>query len=141
MDGPVRITEHFTRHEDEVGLALGDDGVGLRRLGDHADGGGRNGCFFADAGGEINLVAGSHGNFYVRHESARGTIDQVDRVIAEDAAELDRVVDGPATFDPVARGDADEEGQVGGPDAAHFIDDPYKQADAVLEAAAIGVGA
>ena len=118
MERPVGIAEHFAGEEDEIGLAVGDDCVGLLRIGDHADGGGGDGGFGADARGEGNLVAGADGDFCVGNEAAGGDVDEVDAVGAEMAGESDGVVDGPAAFGPVGGRDADEEGQVFGPGCA-----------------------
>ena len=141
MDRPVGVAEHFARHEDEVGLALVDDAVGLGGLGDHADGGGGDGGFVADASREVDLIAGREGNFGVGDVAAGRAVDQVNAVFAQEAGKLNRVVDGPAAFRPVASGDADKQGQMGGPDTAHFIDNLEKETGAVFKTAAVGVGA
>ena len=141
MERPVGIAEHFASEEDEIGLSFGDDGVGLMGIGDHADGGCRDGGFGADARGEGYLVAGAEGDGGMGDETAGGAIDQVDATGAELPGERDGVVDGPTIFGPVGCGDTDEEGQVGGPDGAHGVNNLEGKAGAVLEAAAIGVGA
>ena len=138
---PVGVAEEFACEEDKIGLAVGHNGVGLDGIGDHADGGGGEFGFAADAGGKGDLKAGANGDFGVGDLTAGGDIDEIDAAIAEEMGELDGVVDGPAIFRPVGGGDADEKGQMLGPDGADGVDDFEKQADAILETAAVGIGA
>ena len=62
-------------------------------------------------------------------------------MFAEEASKFNGVVDGPAAFNPIGSGDADEEGQVGGPCGANGVDDLEQQAGAVFKTAAVGIGA
>ena len=57
------------------------------------------------------------------------------------AGEGDGVFDGPAALGPVGGGDAEPEGQALGPDVADGCDDLAQEAGAVVEAAAVVVGA
>jgi hypothetical protein len=61
LQGPVRLAEQLAAQEHQVGVAAGDDLVGLRYLGDQADGPGLDPRRFADAAGERHLVAAADG--------------------------------------------------------------------------------
>ena len=103
MQGPVGIAEHFAGEEDEIGLALGDDGVGLMRVGDHADGSSGSGGFGADARGKGSLETGTDGDLCVRNQAAGGDVDEVDAVGTQETAEGDGVVwDQPPSTQSVA---------------------------------------
>jgi len=141
MNGPVGVAQHFACEQHEIGLTFGDDRVGLMRIGDHADGGGGNSRFRADARGEGNLEAGADGDFGVGSETARGDVDEVDAAGAKQAGEGDGFVGRPAAIDPVGCGDSDEEREVSRPSAANCIDDLEQEVGAVFKAAAVGVGA
>jgi hypothetical protein len=54
---------------------------------------------------------------------------------------LNGFVNIPAAFCPVSGGDANEDGQVGGPCVADGANDFKDQAGAVQKAAAVGIGA
>jgi len=141
VERPVGVAQHLAGEEDDVGLAFGDDFVGLLRFGDEADCGGGDACFFADAFGEGDLEGGAGGNFGMRHKAAGGDIDEIDAVFAEMAGELYGFVGRPPTFGPVGGGDADQEWQVVGPSGAYGIGDLERETGTVLEAAAVLVGA
>lgn len=70
MNGPVGVAEEFAGEENEVGLAAGDDGVGLGGVGDETDCGSGDICFAADAFGELRLEAGAYGDFCVGDEAS-----------------------------------------------------------------------
>ena len=57
LDRPVRLAEQLAGEEDQVGVAAGDDLVGLRRLGDQADRAGQDPGLVADPPRERDLVA------------------------------------------------------------------------------------
>jgi len=141
LNRPVGVTEHLAGKEDEVGLTVCDDCVGLVRIGDHAHGRGGNGSFVADACGEGSLESRADGDLGIRDQSAGRGVDEVDAVSAEEAGESNGVVDGPTLFDPIAGRDADEERKVRGPGGADCVDDLEEKACAVLEAASVRVGA
>ena len=143
VDGPVGVAEEFAGEKDEVGLAGGDDGVGLGGVSDQSDGGGGDVGLAADSFSELNLEAGGDGDFGVGDLAAGGAVDEIDAVVAEVMGELDGLVDGPAwrgLVGPVGGGDADEEGEVGGPLGADGVNDFKEEADAVFKAAAVVVG-
>ena len=115
--------------------------VGLVRVGDHAHGCRGNAGFGADSRGKGCLKAGADGNAGVGNLSAGGAVDQVDAMRAEEARKGNGFVDGPAALGPIGGGDADEERQVRRPAARTASTTSSSEADAVLEAAAVGVGA
>ncbi len=101
VERPVGIAEHFAGEEDEIGVAFGDDGVGLLRVCDHADGGGGNRGFGTDARGKGCLKRRTNGDDRVRNLAAGGAIDEVDAMGAEMAGEGDGVINSPAAFNPI----------------------------------------
>jgi len=101
VERPVRIAEHLAGEEDEVGVAFGDDGVGLLGISDHADSGGGNCGFGTDARGKGCLESGTNGDDRVRNLAAGGAIDEVDPMGAEMAGKGDGVINGPAAFNPI----------------------------------------
>ena len=84
MQWPVGVAQHFAGEEDEVGLAVGNDGVGLRGLGDHADGGSGDAGFGADACGERTWKSGADGDIGVGSLAAGGAVDEIDAMGAQD---------------------------------------------------------
>jgi len=98
---PVRIAEHLAGEEDEVGLAIGDDGVGLLRISDHADRGSGDCGLGTNARGEGCLECRTDGDGGVGNLTAGRAVDKVDAMGAEMAGEGDGVVHGPSAFDPV----------------------------------------
>lgn len=141
MERPIRIAQHFAGEEDEVGVTFGNDGVGLLRVGDHADGGSGDGGLGADPRGEGGLKRGAYGNLRVGNLTAGGAIDQVDAMGAEMTREGNGFIDRPAAVGPIGGRDTNEEGQVGRPCGAHGVDDLKEQAYAIFEASTIGIGA
>lgn len=141
MQRPVGIAEHLAGEEDQIGLTLADDCIGLMRVGDHADGRGGNCGFGADARGKRSLETGTGRDFGVRNQASGRDVDEVDAMSAEEACESDRVIWRPAALSPIRRRDADEEGEVGRPNCADCVDDLKQEARAVFEAAAVGIRA
>src|ERR1700679_422073 len=142
VKGPIGIAEELAGEEDEVGFAGGDDGVGLGGIGDHADGGGGDVGIAADASGEGDLIAGADGDLYIGNKAAGRDVDEVDAAFAEEVGEPDGLVDVPAAIlRPIGGGDADEDGQVGGPLGTDGFDDFKNQAGAIGKASAVVVRA
>jgi hypothetical protein len=142
MEGPVRVAEHFPGEEDEICLSGAEDVVGLLGAGDHADGSGEEAGFATDALGEMGLVSGADGDLGGGEVSTAGDIEEIDAVGFEEAGKFDGLLEGPFLVgvvggSPVCGGDADEEGQMGGPNGADFASDFEEEAGAVLEAAAV----
>ncbi len=129
MDGPERVAKKFAGEKYRVGLAGADDGVGLLRGCDHADGTSGQTGLSPNLCCEGDLVAGAEGDLLQRAVSAGGAIEQINPVGGQFAGESDGVVDRPAAFDPVAGGHAEEERP--GPFGAHRGDD-FEKRDAAI---------
>ncbi|MDV7402561.1 hypothetical protein RZS08_64665, partial [Arthrospira platensis SPKY1] len=106
MPRPARVVEHGAGDADAVGLAAGDDLLGLLGFGDETDGDHRHGHLLADLGGERHLVAGSEGNLLQRRHAAARHVDEIAAARLQRLAEGDALGDVPAAFDPVGGGDA-----------------------------------
>ena len=145
MEGPVGIAEELAGEEDEVGLAVANDLVGLRGGGNHAYGAGGDGGFAADGFGVDDLVAGTDGNLLGGMVAAGGDVDEVYACLLEELGEGYGLGEIPAFAerfcDPVGGGDADEDGEMLRPDGANGADDFEGEAGAVFEAAAVFVSA
>ena len=61
MERPVGIAKELAGQQDEVGLPIADDLVGLRGRGNHPDGAGGDSGFAANSLGVVYLVAGPTG--------------------------------------------------------------------------------
>ena len=79
--------------------------------------------------------------FWLRIVAAGGGIDVIAAELLQLARERDGVLDRPAALDPVDGRDAHAERLALGPGLAHRLEDLERQAHAVLEAAAVGIGA
>jgi hypothetical protein len=88
VQGPVGIAQHFAGEKDHVGVAGGDDLIGLCGFCDHADGGRGNSSFSPDAGGERHLETGADGNAGVRNLAARGDVDEVNAMSGQQARQF-----------------------------------------------------
>ena len=145
VKGPVGIAKHLAGEQDDVGLAGADDLVGLGGAGDHAYGAGGNFDLAVDGLRVVNLIAGTEGNLLGGMVAAGRDIYEVDACLFHEFGEGDGLREVPAGAEglggPVGGGDADEEGQVLGPCGADGADDFEGEADAIVEAAAVFVGA
>lgn len=135
--GEVRIAEQFASDENEIGLSGFQNRFGLLWFGDHADGAGEDFGIAADLRGERDLVAGTDGDFGVERVAAGGGIDEIDAERLDVAGELDGVFDGPAAFDPIGGGDAEEEGEMVRHFGADGLRDFAEETGAVVEGAAV----
>jgi hypothetical protein len=79
------VVEELAAEEDEIGIALLDDCVGLGGGGNEAYGGGGYRGFVADSGGKLDLVTGADGNLGIGDEAAGGDVDQIYALVAEEA--------------------------------------------------------
>ena len=139
---PVGFAQRLPPDQDGVGVAFVDDLFGVARRGDQTDRAGRDPGFPADAGGEGHLIARLQWNLLLQCQAAGRAIDEVYALSLEPVRQHDALFDIPRrSGQPIGRVDADEQGQPLGPDRAHRARDLQQQACAVLEAAAIVVGA
>ncbi len=141
MKRPIGIAQEFAGEQYEIGLASADDFVGLVRIRYHSDCSRQDFRFALDAFGERNLVAGADLHFCVRDHGAGRTIDQVDLPWFEFAGERDGIVQRPAAFFPICRGDADEQRESIGPDAANGLGQFEDEANSILKRSAVLIGA
>lgn len=88
VHGPIGVAEHFPGQEDEVGLAVGHNVIGLVWIGNHADSGGGDVGLAADPGSEPYLVARAEWDLGVGDLAAGRDIDQIDAMIAEKIGKL-----------------------------------------------------
>src|ERR1039457_1697830 len=84
MQGEIGIAQEFARHEDQVGLPVTHDFVGLLWRGDHANGAGEHSRFPPDALRKRNLISGTKRNRGMRRVAPRGAIHQIDAQWLED---------------------------------------------------------
>jgi len=99
----------------------------------------------ADGFRVMDLIARTHGNLLGGMIATCGDIDQIDAFLLHELGEGDRLGEIPACAEgfggPVGGGDADKERQMLGPRGADGANDLEWEADAVVEAAAVLVGA
>ena len=114
MERPVGIAQHLAREQNQIGLAVADDLVGLGGAGDHADGGGRNFGLAADPRRERNLIARADRDLRLLDIAARGAVDRIDAEPLQLPRERDRLLEVPAAFGPIGRGNAHENGTASG---------------------------
>ena len=74
---PGGLAERRAGEEDDVGIAGGQDLLGLLRRGDETHGTGRQPGTLADGPCERDLVAGADGDLR-QHRTAGGDVDEVD---------------------------------------------------------------
>lgn len=141
VDSPMGVAEHFAPDHDEIGAAFGDDEVGLFGGGDLSDGSRRERGVLFDGFGEMDLVAGAGGDGGIHDGAAGAAIEEIEAEWHEVLGEADRVLNGPAAFDPVGGGDAYEEGLFFGPDGADGGDELAVESGPVFVGAAVGVSA
>ena len=147
------VGEGFAADGDEVGLAVLEDGFGLRAIEDDADGHGGDAGLGADGLGVGDLVAALQfaallGEVHHRvfgADAAGGAVDQIDAAGVEEAGQGDAVFDGPAVGAvveigaPIDAGEAEEEGFAGGPVGAEGLGDFQHDAHAAGAVAAVAV--
>ena len=141
VKGPVGIAQHLARQQHEVGLIVADDLVGLGRPGDHADRSGGDIRFAANSLSERRLVPRPDRDLRLLDIAARRAIDHIDAKSEQLARKLDRLVDVPSALDPVGRREADEQRAALRQDAPHRSDAFADESRAVVERAAVSVGA
>jgi hypothetical protein len=119
MPGPARLVEHGPGHAHQVGLAGGDDGLGLLRFGDQAHGDGRQPGLCADALGKGQLVAGAEGDLLQGREAPRGHVDEVAAPRLERLGQYHALLQIPAALHPVGGRDAHAHRLAGGEGGAY----------------------
>ena len=139
VPGPMRAVHQPPRDRHHVGLAVGEDGLGLARLGDLAD---RHG---GDAGApphrfsQRHLVAGLGVDLLLERHAAAGGADVIAAARLELLGEGDRVVDVPAARDPVGHRNPHPQRPLGRKGAPAELEDLEPQPHAVRAAAAVAV--
>ena len=92
MERPVGVAEQFSAEENEIGLALSNDGIGLDGVSNQANGSSGNGCLATDSGGKLDLESGARGDLGVGNLAAGGNVDQIDAVLAKEPGDLNGFV-------------------------------------------------
>ena len=142
MQRPVRIIQHRARHDDEIGLAVGEYLLGKVRRVDQADGTSCDVRAAAYRRCKRHLVAGVQGDLLLRRHPAAGTIDEIDLAAAfQQLREFDAAVEVPAAVDPVGGGYAHEQRLVVRPLGTHRVYDFQQITHAILEASTIAIRA
>ena len=80
VPAPARVVEHGARKRDHVGLALGDDRLGLRRRHDQSDRAGGDAGLALDPRGDRHVVAGLGRIARGGGDAARRHIDEIEAV-------------------------------------------------------------
>nr|GEU28584.1 hypothetical protein [Tanacetum cinerariifolium] len=141
MPRPARVVQHGARQRHQVSVAVGDDGLGVQRLGNQAHGHDRDTDHLLDGARQRHLVAGTDGNLLVRMQAAAGDVDHVDAALLEHFTHRLRLLDGKAARHPVGGRDAHADRAVGRKRGAHGVEHLERKAGAVFQRAAVFVGA
>ena len=140
--GPERIEQVRPRKRDQIGAAGGEDRIGVVGLGDRPDRHGREPPLVADAVAERRLEHPAVDRLRARPGLPRRDVDQVGPGRGERLADLHRLGGRDAfVARPIIGGDADRHRPVAWPGGAHRREHLERKAQAVLQAAAIFVGA
>src|SRR5262249_28672902 len=109
MKGKIGVAEKLARQQDDIGLALGQNGIGLLRCSDESHGGGCDIRISANGGREWNLISGRVRNLLQRAVAAAGTIDKINSEAFQAARQFDGVFQGPAPLHPIGSRDTKEQ--------------------------------
>src|SRR5262245_52861864 len=101
-----------------IGLARGDDVLGLLGLGDDTDRPGLDAGLLANAGREFDVIARRDGDLLGRGIAARAGVDEIATQRLELARGLYRLLDRHPALDPFDAGEPHAQGLVGRPDLA-----------------------
>src|SRR5208283_5243001 len=109
--------------------------------GEHAYRAGGDARFATNGGGKFHLIAGAQGNFHAGDGAATGGVDQINSDGFEALGKLNTLRKVPAALFPVGRGDADKYRPFCGPDFADGLRHAQRKTGAIVEAAAVIIGA
>src|SRR5471032_3110035 len=97
---PARVVQHGARHRHHVGIARRQYRLGLFRLGDQADGDGRQPRLALDACRERQLVARPRRDPLQRRQAAAGHMHEMGAALLQLLREAHALLDLPAAVDP-----------------------------------------
>ncbi len=138
---PVRVVQHAARDGRQVALALGDGAVRMDRVEQHAHAHHRQAGGHAHRGRQRQLIAFAERDLLLQGHAAARHGDEVAAARLQFARERARVVERPATVDPVGRRDAHTQRALARPLGAHRVEHLQREAHAVVQAAAMRVAA
>ncbi|KIU01221.1 hypothetical protein QU39_00170, partial [Staphylococcus aureus] len=110
VPGPARVVEHDAGERDRVRPALGEDRLGLSRLGDESDGDGGEPRLGLDARGVGHLIARPELDRLLRRDAAGGDVDRRGAALLQGGGQRHGVLDVPAVLDPVGGRDPHPDG-------------------------------
>ena len=138
----MRVAQQRAAQGDQVGVAVLEVGLGAFGRVDHAD---RHDVQVRHGGpdlpGERHLIAGLHGDLLLGAQAAAAEVHGRDALAGQQATQDDGLRFVPAALDPVGGAQAHEQRLVHGPGVPDGARDFQQQPHAVLEGAAVGVGA
>src|SRR5262249_7876564 len=102
---PMGVVEHGARERHHIGLALGDDRLGLLGRGDQTDRARRNAGLAFDLFGELHIGIGDQGGPRVGADAARGNADEIEPRRLQRLGKTGRIVGRQSALDPIVAGD------------------------------------
>ena len=142
MEGPVRIAQQFPGQQDEIGLTVTNELVGLGWVGNKANGASIDVGLVADSFGEGDLKAGADRDLGVQDHASGGNVDQIDSAVLEGFRQFDRLVRVPPAFSPIGGRNSNEQRFLpDGADRVHYFDEeayPVPERTAVAIRAPVG---
>ena len=101
---PVGVVQHGASERDHIGLAFGDDRLGLLGRGDQPDRTRRDAGLALHLFGELHVRIGNQGGPRVGADAAGGNADEIDAEGLEFPAESNGIVGREPAVDPVVSG-------------------------------------
>jgi hypothetical protein len=141
MPAPARIVEHRPRHGHHVGLSLGNDRLGLLRLGDQPDHARGDAALALDPFGNRQVVARRRRRPGVGGDTARRAIDEVDAFRLERLGMGDGFVRGDAAVLPLHRRKPHAKRHIPRHDGPHGARGFESEAHPVVQRPAVFIGA
>lgn len=146
LQGKGRVLEPRASSSNQIGLALCHNLIGLLAVGDRAHSNDAQALdLLLDTLGKVNLVTGRVGNLLIGSVACRRDVHNIDASVASPLGDLDSLVDGPGgdiqVLNTVGSGQAQEHRLLSREVGADGLDDLEQQTGAVLERAAVMVGA